>query len=94
MADICPSQVSSVCGLLHGRLENVFALCKERVAEPNGMIAKLQAEKEAALIPKGMRILPDEERLEMVAGLEASKRDVEEQIQVQPKRRCMHQPSF
>ena len=41
-----------------------------------------QQEKEAALVPKGMRILPDEERMQMLEALEGSKRDVEQQIQV------------
>ena len=43
-----------------------------------------QKAKEAALIPKGMRMMEDEERQEMLAALEANKAEIEGQIQVQP----------
>ena len=45
----------------------------------------VQAEKEASLIPEGMRVLPEEERLEMLGLLEASKADTEARIRVNSK---------
>lgn len=45
----------------------------------------VQAEKEASLIPEGMRVLPEEERLEMLSLLEASKADTEARIRVYQK---------
>ena len=42
----------------------------------------LQAAKEAALIPPGMRILPDEERLEMLRVLQQSKTETEAKLLV------------
>mmetsp|Transcript_12775 Transcript_12775/g.34834 ORF Transcript_12775/g.34834 Transcript_12775/m.34834 type:complete len:297 (-) Transcript_12775:213-1103(-) len=42
--------------------------------------------KEAALIPPGMRLLPDEERLETLAILAKNKQDVERAIQALPLR--------
>ena len=43
---------------------------------------QLQAAKEAALIPPGMRILPDEERLEMLRVLQQSKTETEAKLSV------------
>lgn len=40
-----------------------------------------QKAKEAALIPKGMRMMEDEERQEMLAALESNKAEIEGQIQ-------------
>ena len=42
----------------------------------------LQAAKEAALIPPGMRILPDEERLEMLRVLQQSRTETEGKLSV------------
>lgn len=44
--------------------------------------AEQQAAKEAALIPPGMRMMPEDERLEMLGILEESRRDVESKLQV------------
>lgn len=44
--------------------------------------AEQQAAKEAAMIPPGMRMMPDDERLEMLGILEESRRDVEAKLQV------------
>ncbi|BDA46905.1 hypothetical protein COCOBI_09-3580 [Coccomyxa sp. Obi] len=46
--------------------------------------AEEQAEKEASLIPEGMRMLPEEERLEMLSLLEASRDDTEARIRALP----------
>ena len=43
---------------------------------------QLQAAKEAALIPPGMRILPNEERLEMLRVLQQSKTETEAKLSV------------
>ena len=42
----------------------------------------LQSAKQAALIPPGMRILPDEERLEMLRVLQQSKTETEAKLLV------------
>eukprot|EP00884_Botryococcus_braunii_P016170 jgi/Botrbrau1/3236/Bobra.174_1s0009.1 len=46
--------------------------------------AEEQAKKEAALIPPGMRIMPDEERLDMLRTLAESKAEVQKRIQALP----------
>ena len=46
------------------------------------LTVQLQAAKEAALIPPGMRILPDEERLEMLRVLQQSKSETEAKLSV------------
>ena len=43
-----------------------------------------QAEKEAALIPSGMRVLPEQERTEMLDALGRTRAELEKQIQAQP----------
>lgn len=45
----------------------------------------MQAQKEASLIPPGMRILPEEERLEMLELLEQSQLETEEKLRVRNK---------
>lgn len=42
----------------------------------------MQAEREASLVPAGMRLLPEEERLEMLSLLETSKDETEAKIRV------------
>ena len=44
--------------------------------------AEKQAAKEAAMVPPGMRIMPEEERLEMLGILDESRQDVEAKLQV------------
>lgn len=44
--------------------------------------AEQQAAKEAAMVPPGMRIMPEDERLEMLGILEESRQDVEAKLQV------------
>lgn len=44
--------------------------------------AEKQAAKEAAMVPPGMRIMPEEERLEMLGILIESMQDVEAKLQV------------
>lgn len=44
--------------------------------------AEKQAAKEAAMVPPGMRIMPEEERLEMLGILNESRQDVEAKLQV------------
>ena len=44
--------------------------------------AEKQAAKEAALVPPGMRIMPEEERLEMLGILDESRQDTETKLQV------------
>ena len=44
----------------------------------------MQAAKEAALIPPGMRIMPEAERLETLTILEQNRADVEKEIQQLP----------
>lgn len=44
--------------------------------------ADKQAAKEAAMVPPGMRIMPEEERLEMLGILDESRQDVEAKLQV------------
>ena len=44
--------------------------------------ADKQAAKEAALVPPGMRIMPEEERLEMLGILDESRQDIEAKLQV------------
>ena len=44
----------------------------------------LQAAKEAALVPEGMRLMPEAERLETLAILDANRREVEQEIQALP----------
>jgi hypothetical protein len=46
--------------------------------------AYLQAEKEAALIPEGMRIMSDEERKETLAILDQNRAEVEAAMQRMP----------
>lgn len=41
----------------------------------------MQAEREAALIPAGMRIFPEEERVEMLEALAATRSELEKQVQ-------------
>lgn len=41
----------------------------------------MQAEREAALIPAGMRIFPEEERVEMLEALRATRSELEKQVQ-------------
>lgn len=41
----------------------------------------VQAEREAALIPAGMRIFPEEERVEMLEALAATRSELEKQVQ-------------
>ena len=43
-----------------------------------------QAEKEAALIPTGMRVLPEQERTEMLDALGRTRAELEKQIQARP----------
>lgn len=45
-----------------------------------------QAAREQSLIPKGMRIMPEDERLEMLATLKASLDEVQSQMQQLPFR--------
>ena len=44
--------------------------------------AEKQAAKEATMVPPGMRIMPEEERLEMLGILDESRQDVEAKLQV------------
>ena len=44
--------------------------------------AEKQAAKEAAMVPPGMRIMPEEERLDMLGILDESRQDVEAKLQV------------
>jgi len=44
--------------------------------------AEKQAAKEAAMVPPGMRIMPEEERLEMLGILDESRQDIEAKLQV------------
>lgn len=44
----------------------------------------VQAAKEAALIPPGMRVMPEAERLETLSILDANRREVEQEIQALP----------
>ena len=44
----------------------------------------VQAAKEAALIPEGMRVMPEDERQETLAILNANRAEVEEEIQQLP----------
>ena len=64
------------------------------------LCGKSQAEKEASLIPQGMRILPEEERLDMLAMLAKSRAEATEKLLVRltlavtelsavPSLRCM-----
>lgn len=46
--------------------------------------AEKQAAKEAAMVPPGMRIMPEEERLEMLGILDESRQDVEAKLQALP----------
>ncbi|KAA6419645.1 MAG: hypothetical protein FRX49_10369 [Trebouxia sp. A1-2] len=46
--------------------------------------AEKQAAKEAALVPPGMRIMPEEERLEMLGILDESRQDIEAKLQALP----------
>ncbi|KAL3158708.1 hypothetical protein ABBQ32_011446 [Trebouxia sp. C0010 RCD-2024] len=46
--------------------------------------AEKQAAKEAAMVPPGMRIMPEEERLEMLGILNESRQDVEAKLQALP----------
>lgn len=46
--------------------------------------ADKQAAKEAAMVPPGMRIMPEEERLEMLGILDESRQDVEAKLQALP----------
>lgn len=46
--------------------------------------AEKQAAKEAALVPPGMRIMPEEERLEMLGILDESRQDTETKLQALP----------
>jgi hypothetical protein len=48
------------------------------------VVTSVQAEKEAALIPQGMRIMPEEERLETLRILDANREEVEGEIQKLP----------
>ena len=43
-------------------------------------VGRTQAEKEASLIPQGMRILPEEERLDMLAMLAKSRAEATEKL--------------
>ncbi|KAK9805983.1 hypothetical protein WJX73_010850 [Symbiochloris irregularis] len=70
----------------HSNYGQVPAYLRERQLEMAEDRARQQAEKEASLVPKGMRILPDAERAQIVEGLQASKRDVQQQIQELPLR--------
>ncbi|CAL8471525.1 g11067 [Coccomyxa elongata] len=56
----------------------------ERQLQLAASYAQEQAEKEASMIPVGMRVLPEEERLEMLSLLEASKDDTEAKIRALP----------
>ncbi|EIE21963.1 hypothetical protein COCSUDRAFT_56406 [Coccomyxa subellipsoidea C-169] len=58
--------------LIHRQLEMAAAYAEE------------QAEREAAKIPDGMRLLPEEERLEMLSLLEASRDELEAKIRALP----------
>lgn len=44
----------------------------------------MQAEKEAALIPEGMRMMSDEERLDTLAVLDTNRTEVEAELQKLP----------
>ncbi|DBB14932.1 hypothetical protein WJX82_003150 [Trebouxia sp. C0006] len=46
--------------------------------------ADKQAAKEAALVPPGMRIMPEDERLEMLGILDESRQDIEAKLQALP----------
>ena len=54
--------------------------------------ADKQAAKEAAMVPPGMRIMPEEERLEMLGILQESRQDIEAKLQVGPECHvgCLH----
>lgn len=48
------------------------------------MLVYVQAEKEAALIPEGMRMMSDEERLDTLAVLDTNRSEVETELQKLP----------
>mmetsp|Transcript_25560 Transcript_25560/g.64845 ORF Transcript_25560/g.64845 Transcript_25560/m.64845 type:complete len:296 (-) Transcript_25560:370-1257(-) len=65
----------------YGRVPEYLVERKMELAEHADAVARA---KEAALIPPGMRLLPEEERLETLAILERNKRDVEKALQSMP----------
>jgi len=54
--------------------------------------AEKQAAKEAAMVPPGMRIMPEEERLEMLGILDESRQDIEAKLQVWDLLTCIQLP--
>lgn len=56
----------------------------ERKMELAATYARQQAEKEAALIPEGMRMMSDEERLDTLAVLDTNRSEVELELQKLP----------
>ncbi|KAL6763406.1 flagellar/basal body protein [Haematococcus lacustris] len=65
----------------YGRIPSYLLDRKLELAE---QVADAQRAKEAALIPPGMRLLPEEERLETLSILERNRVDVERALQSMP----------